>query len=142
MVGVAHKLSTWGLQSDFAAMSSHPAATRSFSFLERTIGVVVVNTVVVLTQHRQIRRLRMPAVFVGVDVVNLASIGWHVAVRPRADQILSHSQRTQLVGRETRFVEIHRAGGGVKKPDIELIAQAAFHRGVDELSASHGRAIG
>ncbi len=97
MVGVAHKLSTWGLQADFAAMSSHPAATRSFSFLARTIGVVVVDAVVVLTQHRQIRRLRMPAVFVSVDVVNLASIGWHIAVRPRTHEILGHGQGAQLL---------------------------------------------
>ena len=32
----------------------------------------------------------MSAVFVGVDVVDLASIGWYVAVRPRADEVLDH----------------------------------------------------
>ena len=55
VVGVAHKLSAWGVQADFAAVASHPAAlgftrTRSFPFLPRTI--VVVDAVVVLTQHR------------------------------------------------------------------------------------------
>ena len=57
MVGVAHKLSAWGLQADFAAVASHSAAlgftrTRSLPFLPRTI--VVVDTVVVLAQHRQV----------------------------------------------------------------------------------------
>ena len=55
VVGVAYKLPTWGVQADFAAVASHPAAlgftrTRSLPFLPRTI--VVVDAVVVLTQHR------------------------------------------------------------------------------------------
>ena len=55
VVGVAYKLSAWGVQADFAAVASHSAAlgftrTRSFPFLPRTI--VVVDAVVVLTQHR------------------------------------------------------------------------------------------
>ena len=90
---VAHKPSTWGLQADFAAVSSHPAAlgftrTWSFPFLARTI--VIIHTVVVLTQHRQIRGFGVSAVFVSVDVVNLASIGRNIAVWPRTDEILGH----------------------------------------------------
>ena len=55
VVGVAHKFAAWGVQADFAAVSAHPAAlgfTRTWSFpiLPRTI--VVVDAVVVLTQHR------------------------------------------------------------------------------------------
>ena len=50
VVGVAYKLSAWGVQADFAAVASHSAAAWSFSFLARTI--VVVDAVVVLTQHR------------------------------------------------------------------------------------------
>ena len=55
VVGVAYKLPTWGVQADFAAVSAHPAAlgftrTWSFPFLARTI--VIIDTVVVLTQHR------------------------------------------------------------------------------------------
>ena len=55
VVRIAHQFAAWGVQADFAAVSSHPAAlgfTRawSFSFLARTI--VVVDAVVVLTQHR------------------------------------------------------------------------------------------
>ena len=93
VVGVAHKLSAWGLQADFAAVASHSAAlgftrTRSFSFLPRTI--VVVDAVVVLAQHRQVRRLGMPTVFVCVDVVNLASIGRYGAVWPWAHQVFRH----------------------------------------------------
>ena len=93
VVRIAHKLSAWGLQADFAAVASHPAVlgftrTRSFPFLPRTI--VVVDAVVVLTQHGQIRGFGVPAVFVCVDVVDLASIGWYVAVRPRTDEILCH----------------------------------------------------
>ena len=90
---VAHKFSAWGVQADFAAVSAHPAAlgftrTWSFPFLARTI--VIIHTVVVLTQHRQIRWLGMPTMFVGVDVVDLASIGRYGAVRPRAHQVFRH----------------------------------------------------
>ena len=88
VVGVAHKFAAWGVQADFAAVSAHPAATRSFSFLAR--AVIVIDTVVVLTQHREIRWFRMPAMFVSVDVVDLAPIGRHIAVRPGADEILCH----------------------------------------------------
>ena len=57
VVGVAYKLSAWGVQADFAAVASHPAAlgfTRTWSFpiLPRTI--VVVDAVVVLAQHGQV----------------------------------------------------------------------------------------
>ena len=88
VVRVAHKLSAWGVQADFAAVSAHPAAAWSFSFLAR--AVIVIDAVVILAQHRQIRGFCMPAILVGVDVVDLASIGWYVAVRPGADEILCH----------------------------------------------------
>ena len=92
MVRIAHKLSAWGVQSDFAAVSSHPAAlgftrTWSFPFLARTI--VIIHTVVVLTQHRQIRRLSMTTILAGIEVVNLASIRGYVAVRPRTHQVFA-----------------------------------------------------
>ena len=90
---ILHEPAAWGVQADFAAVSAHPAAlgfTRTWSFPFLARAVIVIDTVVVLTQHRQIRRLRMPAVFVGVDVVDLASIGWYVAVRPRTDEVLGH----------------------------------------------------
>ena len=80
VVGVAYKLSAWGVQADFAAVASHPPAARSFSLLAQTI--VIIHTVVILTQHRQIRGFCLPAILVGVDVVDLASIGWYVAVWP------------------------------------------------------------
>ena len=88
VVRVAYKFSAWGVQADFAAVASHSAAARSFPFLPRTI--VVVDAVVVLTQHRQVRRFRVPAVVVGIYVVDLAPIGRHIAVRPRADEVLGH----------------------------------------------------
>ena len=52
---ILHELAAWGVQADFTAVASHPAAlgftrTRSFPFLPRTI--VIIHTVVVLTQHR------------------------------------------------------------------------------------------
>ena len=102
VVCVAHKFAAWGLQADFAAVASHSAAvashsaalgftrTWSFSFLARTI--VVVDAVVVLAQHREIRGFGVSAVFVGVDVVDLASIGWYVAVWPWAHQVFRHGQ--------------------------------------------------
>src|SRR5699024_9379692 len=71
-----------------------------------------------------------------------ASIGRHIAVRPGADQVFCHGQGAQFVGGEPRLVEIHRAGGGMEKPDVELVTQATFHRSVDEFSAGHGRAVG
>ena len=90
---VSEEFSSWGVQADFAAVSSHPAAlgfTRawSFSFLAR--AVIVIDTVVVLAQHRQIRWLGMPTVFVCVDMVNLASIGRYGAVWPWAHQVFRH----------------------------------------------------
>ena len=97
VVGVAHELSAWGVQAYFAAVASHPAAAGftplgSFSSLSarRSQAVIVVDAVVVLAQHREIRRLGMPAVFVGVDVVDLASVGRHIAVRPRTDKVFRH----------------------------------------------------
>ena len=95
MVRIAHQFAAWGVQADIAAVAAHPAAlgftrTWSFPFLARTIGVVVVDAVVVLTQHRQIRGFRVSAVFVCVDVVDLASIGRYGAVRPRAHQVFRH----------------------------------------------------
>ena len=55
MVRIAHQFAAWGVQADFAAVAAHPAAlgftrTWSFPFLARTI--VIIDTVVVLTQHR------------------------------------------------------------------------------------------
>ena len=93
VVRVAYKLAAWGVQADFAAVASHSAAlgftrTRSLPFLPRTI--VVVDAVVVLTQHRQVRGFGVSAVFVCVDVVDLAPIRGYVAVRPWAHEILGH----------------------------------------------------
>ena len=90
---VAHKLPAWGVQADFAAVASHPAAlefarTLSFPLLARTI--VIIHTVVVLAQHRQVRGFGVSTVFVGVDVVDLASIGRYGAVRPRTHQVFRH----------------------------------------------------
>ena len=92
---ILHEPAARGVKANFAAISSHPAATRSFSFLARTI--VIIHTVVVLTQHRQIRGFGVSTVFVCVDVVDLASIGWDGAVRPRAHEILGHGQGAQLL---------------------------------------------
>ena len=93
MVRIAHKLSAWGVQADFAAVAAHPAAlgftrTLSFPLLARTI--VIIHTVVVLAQHRQVRGFGVSTMFVCVDVVNLASIGRHIAIRPRTHQVFRH----------------------------------------------------
>ena len=82
VVGVAYKLSAWGVEADFAAVSPHSAAAWSLPFLPRTI--VIIHAVVVLAQHGKIRGFGVSTMFVGVDVVDLASIGWYVAVWPRA----------------------------------------------------------
>ena len=88
VVRVAHQFAAWGVQADFAAVAAHPAATWAFSLLAR--AVIIIDAVVVLAQHRQVRGFGVPAVFVCVDVVDLASIGWYVAVRPGAHEILGH----------------------------------------------------
>src|SRR5699024_9197345 len=137
VVGVAHKLAAWGVQADFAAVSAHPAATRfssSWFLSARRSWAVVVDAIVVLTQHGQVRGFGVSAVFVSVDVVHLASISGHIAVRPRTDEVLCHSQSAQLVGGEPRFVEMHRPGGRVEKTDIELVTKGAGHRRLDEYS--------
>ena len=93
VVRVAHKLSAWSLQADFAAVAAHPAPTRFSSSLflsTRRSRSVVVDTVVVLAQHGQVRGFGVSAVFVRVDMVDLASIGRHIAVRPRTHEILCH----------------------------------------------------
>ena len=87
-VRVAHQFAAWGLQADFAAVAAHPAATWAFSLLAR--AVIIIDAVVVLAQHRQVRRFRVPAVVVGINVVDLASIGWYVAVWPRTDEVFRH----------------------------------------------------
>ena len=93
MVRIAHQFAAWGVQADFTAVASHPAAlgftrTWSFSFLAR--AVIIVHAVVILTQHRQIRGFGVSTMFVSVDMVHLAPIGRHIAVWPRAHEILGH----------------------------------------------------
>ena len=88
MVRVAHQFAARSVQADFAAVAAHPAATWAFSLLAR--AVIIIDAVVVLAQHRQVRRCRVPAVVVGIYVVDLAPIGRHIAVRPRADEVLGH----------------------------------------------------
>ena len=100
VVGVAHKFAAWGVQADFTAVATHPAAlgftrTRSLPFLAR--AVIIVHAVVILTQHREIRWFRMPAMLMCVDVVDLAPIGRHIAVRSRAHQVFRHGQGAQLL---------------------------------------------
>ena len=88
MVRIAHEFAAWGLQADFAAVAAHPAATWAFSFLARAF--IIIDAVVVLAQHRQVRGFGVPAVVVGINVVDLASIGWYVAVWPRTDEVFRH----------------------------------------------------
>ena len=96
---VSEEFSSWGVEADFAAVASHSAAIGLasfrlswFVFVALTVRGIVIDAVVVLAQHRQVRGFGVPAVFVCVDVVDLASIGWYVAVRPGAHEILGHGQ--------------------------------------------------
>ena len=98
MVRVAHKLCAWGVQADFAAVASHSAAIGLasfrlswFVFVALTVRGIVIDAVVVLTQHRLVRGFRVSAVLMRVDMVDLAPIGRHIAVRPRAHEIFGHS---------------------------------------------------
>ena len=61
VVRVAHKFAAWGLQADFAAVTSHPAAIGLSSFrlswsvfVALTVWGIVIDAVVVLTQHGQV----------------------------------------------------------------------------------------
>ena len=104
VVRVAHKLSAWGVQADFAAVASHSAAIGLASFrlswsvfVALTVRVIVIDAVVVLAQHRQVRRCRVPAVVVGIYVVDLAPIGRNIAVWPRAHEVLCHGESAKFV---------------------------------------------
>ena len=68
------------------------AAFGSFRFTWSALfaRTVVVDAVVVLAQHGQIRWLCMAAILVGIDVVDLAPVGRDVAGRPGANEILRH----------------------------------------------------
>ena len=97
VVRVAHKLSAWSLQADFAAVAAHSAAIGLSSFrlswsvfVALTVRGIVIDAVVVLAQHREIRGFGVSAVFVGVDVVDLASISRNIAVWPWAHEVLGH----------------------------------------------------
>ena len=59
VVRIAHEFAAWGLQADFAAVASHSAAIGLASFrlswsvfVALTVRVIVIDAVVVLTQHR------------------------------------------------------------------------------------------
>ena len=94
---VSEEFSSWGVEADFAAVASHSAAIglASFrlswsAFVALTVRLIVIDAVVVLAQHRQIRGFCMPAMLMCVDVVDLAPIGRHIAVRPRTHQVFRH----------------------------------------------------
>src|SRR5699024_8905721 len=77
---ILHEPAAWGVQADFTAVASHPAATRFSSSLflsARRSRSVVVDAVVILAQHRQVRRFGMTTILMRIDVVDLASIGRH-----------------------------------------------------------------
>ena len=67
VVRIAYKFSAWGVQADFAAVASHPAAIGLSSFrlswsvfVALTVWGIVIDAVVVLAQHCQVRRFRVP----------------------------------------------------------------------------------
>ena len=88
VVRVAHKFAARGVQADFAAVASHSAATWAFLLLAR--AVIIIDAVVVLAQHRQVRGLCMTAILMRINVVDLAPISGHVAVWPRTDEVFRH----------------------------------------------------
>ena len=85
---ILHEPAARGVKANFAAVTSHPAAAWSFSFLAR--AVIIIHAVVILAQHGQIRWLRVSTILVRINVVDLAPISGHVAVWPRAHEILGH----------------------------------------------------
>src|SRR5699024_12574197 len=94
VVRIAHQFAAWCVQADFAAVASHPAAlgftwTWSFPFLAR--AVIVIDTVVILAQHREVRWYGVPAILVCVDVVILVYIGRHIVVMPMVVYVICNS---------------------------------------------------
>ena len=84
---VVHGSATWSDEADFAAVATNSAA---LGFGTSTMRVIVVDAIVIAAQHRQVGRLGMPAVFVRVDVVHLASISRHIAIWLGADEVFGH----------------------------------------------------
>ena len=123
---VFQEFSAWGVKFDLAAMSTHPASTPlTLLFMTPILGVIV-DAVVVFAEHGQVRRVSLAAILMGVDVVDLAPIGRHTAVRPGADKIFCRCQDALLEGRESGLVEIHRAGGWVEETGIEFVTKCSF----------------
>lgn len=123
-----------GFSAVAAYASSIPAmALRAIAGIE--------DSVVVLTQHSRILGVCLATIFVGFHVVDLAAVGWDVAVGPGADKVFGHGEDALLVGGEAGFVEVDLAFGRVEEPDVELVTQRALHRGVDELRAGEGGAV-
>jgi len=90
---VAQQFSTWGNKLDLSAVAHHPPST----FLAAPCpSAVVVDTVVISTQRGQIRRIRLTTILMRINVVDLAAICWHFAVRPRAHQVFCHGQVSLL----------------------------------------------
>ena len=86
---VAHESSAWGNKLDLAAVSYHPSST----FLAAPCpGAVVVDAVVIGTQRGQIRWVGLTTILVRVDMVDLAAVGWHLAVWPRTDEVFCLGQ--------------------------------------------------
>src|SRR5699024_4837463 len=114
LVCIAEESSSRRNEADLAAVSLQSSAS---SFLR-----VVVDAVVIATQHRQIRRVRVTAIFMGIDMVYLASISRHVTVWPRAYEIFRGGHNPLLKRREPRLVEIDGASSGVEQPGVEGLA--------------------
>ena len=102
-MGVFRNFSAWCVKFDLAAVAFYPAST----FLTASgagAGVIIISSVVILAQHGQVRRIRLAAIFVSVDVMNCGTYRQEPAARPRADKIFCRSQDALFQGCEACFV--------------------------------------
>src|SRR5699024_124064 len=131
---VGHRISTWGDKSHFPAVALYSSASSS-------CRVVVVDAVMIATQHRQIRRCGVSAIFVGIDMVYLAPLGGHAAVWPRAHEVFRSGQNPLLQRCKPRLVEIDGASRWVKQSGVEVLAKRSGQGGIDKLCSRHCGAI-
>ena len=90
-MGIAKGVPTGRGIAHLSAMPPHaPAAFVSRPALSAL--VIIIDTIVIAAQGGQIRRGGVPAVLVGIDVVYLAPISGHIAIRPRAHEVLRFRQ--------------------------------------------------
>src|SRR5699024_12878950 len=103
----------------------HLPSVACYSLSSSFCRIVVVDTVLIAAQHRQVCWCGVAAGFVCFDVVYLAPIGGHGAVWPWADKVFCRRHNALLQRRKPRFIQVDGSGGGVEQSGIQLLTQCA-----------------